>query len=123
MHVLWFRAFGVLILLFVAGVLLVSVIGAHRLPPATAAAYARLLMFTLAGSFLGVGLLLHRKWAALCFSLLSLALAGWLIVGSVLHWPFPEMLIILGIGIAFVFPSVLTRVCWTSLRWRGKIPI
>jgi hypothetical protein len=118
-----FRLFGVLTLLFIVGILLTFVITAHLSPKPTAIAYARLSLFTLVGTLLGIGLLLLRKWAALIFSALSFALAVWSIIGSFVYWPFPEMLFILLLGLFFLIPLALTLFCWSHLKWRGKIPI
>jgi hypothetical protein len=119
----WFRVFGVLTILFVVGVLITSVMTAHLSPRPSPLAYARLSIFVVIGLIIGIGLLFLRKWAALCFSSGSLALAIWMVVGSILYWPFPAMLIILGIGLSFIFPAVLTLRCWSHLIWRGKGPI
>ena len=74
-NVNWFRVFAVLTVLSVGSVLLAFVITAHLFPQPAIMAYTRLALSSMAGLVVGIGLLPLRKWAALSFSVVSLALA------------------------------------------------
>ena len=118
-----FRLFGVLTLLVFMGILGAFVVTAHLFPKPATFVYVRLSLSTIFGTFLAIGLLLLRKWAAIIFSAVSFAMGVWMIVGSFLYWPFPEMLFILLIGLSFIIPLALTILYWPHLKWRGRIAI
>jgi hypothetical protein len=109
-----FRLFGILTLL--AG-LIVSLslvgnqervaVGGHDLASAAPVSISLIII--------GVGLILHRKWAAVLLTVGSLTLAIWMIVGSILLVPLPWSLINIGIGSVLCLPAVITVRSWGDL--------
>ena len=57
--------------------------------------------------FISVCVMLLMRWAIILTSLCYVFLGGWLIVGSMLHVPFPWCLINIGIGLVFLIPIAL----------------
>lgn len=65
---------------------------------------------------LGFGLFFLRRWAALLFSAALLAIAVWLIVGSVQYVPWPWMLVYSSFEALLVAPALVTWRYWSELR-------
>jgi hypothetical protein len=64
----------------------------------------------------GVGLIFHRKIAALFFSLALLIVAVWLAIGSIVSVPFPWYLANAAFAALLTLPSWLTWRRWSALR-------
>jgi hypothetical protein len=120
------KAAAILSFLFEA-IMLVAVIGPDGLLYAESrvagalslARVARLSLFFFLVNVVGVGLLYRRKWAAICFYTALLAIALWLILGSLLSVPFPWNLFNITLGFALTFPIVTIVRAWPMLSWRG----
>ena len=114
----WLTVFAVLLVLFLISALFeVYRLSLVRSGPPTMQTYVREILFSIVSIVLAVGLFQHRKWAALIFSLATLALAMVLIVGSILMVPFPFMLLNFLFAIGCIFPTVVTIRCWQMLMW------
>jgi hypothetical protein len=83
-------------------------LGGHDLAPLSGPAALLLII--------GCGLYLRRKWAALLFILVSVAIGGWMIVGSVLAVPMPWMMLNFCFGLGLMAPCALVRRNWSALR-------
>jgi len=117
--ILCFTTFGALLLLFMAGDLFaIYVWHPHGLAPPSGLVHVRVLGITVLGSVIGVGLIRLRKWAAILFSVATLACAMWLTIGSILHVPKPYMFYNVAFGAVFVIPTVVTTTCWRLLAWK-----
>ena len=117
--VLCFTTFGVLLILFMTGNLFaIYVWHPHGLAPPSGLAHLREFTTAVLGSAIGVGLIRLRKWAAILFSLATLACAMWLVIGSILHVPRPYMFYNFTFATIFIIPTVATATCWRLLAWR-----
>jgi hypothetical protein len=65
---------------------------------------------------LGFAALFLYRWPALILSLAYAAVAAWLIVGSVLHVPFPWLLLNFAFGALLLAPAASTLYAWRRLR-------
>ena len=74
-----------------------------------------LIVIIVLGTPLGIGLLLHRKWAAISFSVPLLLTGIWLIVGSLLTVAWPWAIINISLGIVLILPTVITYRRWALL--------
>jgi hypothetical protein len=115
-----FRLFGVAVLLFEALTLLDTAnrVVTGRLP-LTARVIAGNSVATAGALLVGVGLLFLRKWAALFFSVASLWVGSWLVIGSILYVPFPWQLANFFLALFFVAPSGVTYLFWQDLSRKG----
>lgn len=111
----WFRLFGSLVLLnaLVCGLLVwenaaVRASGGRDI--------SALLVWSLVPLPVGLGLLFHRRWAAVLFSAGCLGLGGWLIVGSLLHVPWPGLAINIAFGLLALIPAYITLRNWRQLQ-------
>ncbi len=115
------RLLGILIFLFEVLMLLVLISPrARQLGPLTSSAIIRISLFFFSATVIGSGLLFLRKWAALFFSLASVAAVTWLILGSIWEVPFPWNLINITMGIVFLLPTIGIIRSWSLLSWGGK---
>ena len=117
-----FRLFGVLTLLYVASLPFFIFIEWNRNPNHLhSVSLMRLSVSLLSLIVVGVGLLYLRKWAAIYFSFLLLAVSIWLILGSTISgFLFPWSLFNIALGLMLIFPTIVTIKLWSELRWRGK---
>ena len=101
-------AFGLLLFVLIAANLEARSSGGHDLLPLSSVA--------LPSVVIGIGLLLHHKWAAVLFAG-SLGVAGlWLAIGSSMEVPMPYMLINVLFGCALLVPSAVVIRCWSQLN-------
>lgn len=113
-----FKFFGILTFLFEA--LLIFMLMSPRMGTFNSQEIVRILTFLILSTSVGVGLLYIRKWAAILFSLSTVAMALWLIIGSVLYVPFAFGLLNISLGILLFFPTVVTIRSWAILSSGGK---
>jgi hypothetical protein len=64
----------------------------------------------------GIGMLFLRRLFAVLISVPSVGMGAWLIVGSVVHVPFPWMLINISVGCVCLIPGYLTIKAWNELK-------
>ncbi len=115
-----FKLFGVGVILFQALTLLIT---ANQIMTGRLTLNARVIagefIATSGALLVGIGLLLLRKWAAILLSIASASAGLWLIVGSLLHVPFPLMFINVGNGLCFFVLAMASYLFWQELAWKG----
>ena len=114
-----FRVFGSLALAFGALGLIVVLanlgrgsLGGHSLLPFTGAALFSVLI--------GLGLLFHRKWAAVLFAVILASIGVWMVILSILKVPLPWLILNIAFGAALLVPAVITVRCWPQLKRNGQ---
>src|SRR5687768_16852073 len=65
---------------------------------------------------IGIGLVLHHRWAAITLAIASVAAALWMGIGSIVNVPVPWLFINLGMAAAFLLPAVVVLRCWSDLK-------
>ena len=110
-----FRTFGIFALAFAALAIVAVIVtrssastGGHNLTP---------MAYMAAGAIvLGVGLLLHHKWAAIVFAALFGCAGLWVGVGSIGKVPFPWLFLNLAFGCVLLLPGIITAWRWSDLE-------
>jgi hypothetical protein len=114
-----FRIFGSLALAFgVLGIIVVFAnlgrgpLGGHSLVPFTSAALFSVLI--------GLGLLFHRKWAAVLFAVTLASIGMWMVILSIVKVPLPWLILNIAFGGVLLVPGVITVRCWPQLNRNGQ---
>jgi hypothetical protein len=101
-------AFGMLLLVIIVANLRTRGAGGHDLLPGTP--------FALLSVVIGIGLLLHRKWAAVLFAG-ALGITGlWLGIMSTVKVPMPWLILNVGLACVLLLPSAVVVRCWSQLN-------
>ena len=67
-----------------------------------------------------IGLVGHRKWAALPLAIGGSAAGAWLAIGTVMTVPWPVLPFNLAFGTLLFAPAFVTARYWRLLKWRGR---
>jgi hypothetical protein len=117
-----FRIFGLLLvgigllsLLAVAANVKTASLGGHDLSPAIAPSVFIIVV--------GVGLLLHHRWAAAIFAVISLGAGVAMGIGSLVTVPMPWSLINLGLAALIVLPAIVVIRRWSQLAPGRKFSV
>jgi hypothetical protein len=81
--------------------------------------YRGLIAFS-AVSFVGIGLIFLRKWAALYFSVPLFCFGFSIVLTAIPEVTFPFNLLAMCEGISLMLPLVVTFRVWRQLTWGGK---
>ena len=65
---------------------------------------------------IGVGLLLHHKWAAAIFTIIWSGVAIYLAIGSIMKVPFPWVLLNLVGALFLMVPAIIAVRRWSELK-------
>lgn len=114
------KAFGVVTFVFEAAILLVVIGQRSRSGPLPLRFIISISIFFFAATLIGLGLLFLRKWAALVFSLVLVALPIWNTLSTLGKAPFAWNLMILVSAIVLVMPVIIIIRSWSLLSWGGK---
>lgn len=114
----YFKAFGVLTLLFDL-LFFCFVLEAWSTVNPRPERFTILVSFT-AVTVVGFGLLFLRKWAALYFSVPLFLFGIWFFWTSIEQVPFPYNLLFMCEGLSLMLPLVVTIRIWPELTWGGK---
>jgi hypothetical protein len=101
-------AFGLLALAIIVANLGRGPLGGHNLLPFATAALLSLLV--------GVGLLLHRKWAAVLFAVILASTGLWMGIVSIVRVPMPWLILNVGLGCVLLVPGVIVVRRWSQLN-------
>jgi len=130
MRRVFFKAFGVVTLLFslpaliVVTLLMVPIFMALIADVSFSTPTFRQEFRTLIGlgflTVVGVGLIFLRKWAAIYFSVPLFCYGFWLALSSIEPIRFPWNLFYVCEGISLMLPLIITIRVWSQLSWGGK---
>lgn len=116
-----FKFFGILVFVFELSMVFGLIIGNRREPITfDILVISRISISFFLATVIGIGLLYRRKWAAIGFSLATLSVALWLIIGSLLYVPFPWMFYNFLVGIIFLVPLLVTVSFWSQLSGKDR---
>jgi hypothetical protein len=101
-------AFGVVALFGVVANLKGKTFGGHSLAPFAGVAVLSILV--------GVGLLFHRKWAAVSFAVLLSCAGFWMGIMSVVRVPMPWLILNFSLACVLLVPSALVVFRWSELK-------
>lgn len=119
MRPIFFRAFGVVTLSLSLPILRLLISDVLFITHAPRQEFRTLIGVAFV-TFIGIGLLFLRKWAAIYFSVPLFCYGLWLALTSIEPVPFPWNLLYVCEGISLMLPLGVTIRVWSQLSWGGK---
>jgi hypothetical protein len=114
------RAFGIIIFIYEVFLILVVNVARRRNGPLPARALIPVIGICFTATLVGLGLLLLRKWAALFFCSILVALPIWMAFKLGSSGPLGWYLVILAVGFFLLIPVGIVIRSWPLLSWHGK---